>query len=108
MLPRNQRLTRQADIVAVLRGGKRYRSEAVQVYVKSSQDSRLACVVGKKVSPLATVRHRYQRWLRVIGREIVAQSPQADIVVVAQPAIKKYQDLKTLRQEVLGNKKFTP
>lgn len=104
MLPTKHRLKSQADILAVLRSGRQYRAKAVKVSIKPASDqavSRVACVVGKTVSPLATIRHHYQRWLRVIAAEVIKSRPDVvDIVFVAQKAITEYKDLESLRQDI--------
>ncbi|MBI3256097.1 MAG: ribonuclease P protein component [Candidatus Andersenbacteria bacterium] len=102
MLSGKHRLRKSADILAVLRTGRKFRLKGLKVCIKPSPQqpvSRAACVVGKTVSPLSVRRHRYQRWLRVLAREIITSQPDVvDIVMVAQAGIEDYQDLASLRQ----------
>lgn len=102
MLSSKHRLRKNTDILAVLRTGRQFRLKGLKVYIKSAPDqgfSRVACVVGKKVSPLATRRHSYQRLLRVLAKEVMSSRQQSvDIVFVAQPDIEIYANLSSLRE----------
>lgn len=110
MLSQKHRLRRNADILAVLRTGKQVRLKGLKVFLKQvppAQPSRVACVVGKSVSSLATQRHRYQRWLRVLAREYVTGRPNGvDVVLVALPEIRTYPKLDSLRRVVSSSVSF--
>jgi len=101
MLPRALRLTRSSDIQDTVSSGRRFSTPYTRVYFRYSNlgQPRVACVVGKKVDQLATNRHKYQRWLREIIKDLLPALPPLDIVLVGQPSLKNqnitYQDLKS-------------
>lgn len=91
MLPRPHRLRITTDIKEVVRLGEVIPTSWVRLHLLPrpvGMPSRVACVVGKKVHVLATVRHHYQRWLRELARTLIPVLPRPyDIVLVAQPSI---------------------
>ncbi len=105
MVKQAHRLGRSQDIQRVLKTGRRQKTSHVSVYRTSSpaEVSRFTCIVGKKVSPSAVVRHKIQRWLREVGRELIrtAATP-TDIVIVAYPSITDTKSLADLKKSVLG------
>ncbi|MBI3420655.1 MAG: ribonuclease P protein component [Candidatus Sungbacteria bacterium] len=98
MLATRSRLSRQEDILAVLRGGRIYKSSVAKIYIKGSSSpaiSRACVIVGKTVSKKAVIRHRYQRQLRQVAKKIITKSTNPiDVVIIAAPAIT---GVKTLR-----------
>lgn len=104
MLPAKHRLRHEVDILKVLRHGQRQDHQAATIYTSKSDQtlSRAACIVGKKVSPSAVVRHRYQRWLRELAAEMMKTSQKpVDVVLVAKPAILQSKSLADLKQAIL-------
>lgn len=101
MLPRKQRLARSADIQHVLRRGRCFQVPGMRICVApGATQSRVACIVSKKVSRLAVRRHRYQRWLRSLAKELLAGplvGKQYDMVLVATPQIKQWHTLADLQ-----------
>ena len=91
MLATRSRLSRQEDILAVLRGGRIYKTSVAKIYIKASEGgttSRACVIVGKTVSKKAVTRHRYQRQLRQVAKKIITKSKgPVDVVIVATPAI---------------------
>ncbi len=106
MLPKRMRLRRSIDILNVMRSGKLLSTGTIRLYLKPSSHAttRSACVVGKKVSRLATKRHHYQRWLRVIAQETAHLLPNTyDMVLVAQPRIVNIKSLDELRLSIMSH-----
>lgn len=104
MLKQAHRLGRSQDIQRVLKTGRRQKSGHVAIYKSPSSAavSRFTCIVGKKVSPSSVARHKIQRWLREIGRELLnRQTTPMDIVVVAHPGITKVESLADLKKTLL-------
>jgi ribonuclease P protein component len=91
VLPTTQRLRQSAAIERVVKTGALMRTPYVLLYrspAPGQPTSRVACIVSKRVSKSAVVRHRYQRWLRQYARHVVAQKgPVFDIVLVARPSL---------------------
>lgn len=93
MLSPRARLRRSQDIQTTIKHGRSLRTPYVHMYFQSqpnAQNIRLACVVSKRVSASAVVRHRYQRLLRAAARQLLPQLEarwQGDIVLVALPSI---------------------
>ena len=93
MLSPQARLRRSQDIVATIKHGRVVRTPYVQIYACQQPDStkvRLACVVSKRVSASAVVRHRYQRLLRAAARQLIPDLQsrwQGNIVLIALPTI---------------------
>lgn len=90
MLPRPLRLRRRKDVKRVMHTGRRIRTQYAIIYVTrvSVPQSRIACVVGRRVHSSAVRRHRIQRWLREIARSTIADmSTPYDMVWVALPGI---------------------
>ncbi len=103
MLPRRARLRRSVDITAVVRQGRRINAPGVRVYWRPGEavTSRIACVVGTRVHKSSVVRHRYQRWLRVVAQEAGSVFPvPSDVVWVAAPAILRCESLAAVREQV--------
>lgn len=102
MLAKQARLRTNREISEVVRRGRRLTSPYVRLYAvrrPAGKVSRVACVVGKRVSASAVVRHRYQRWLRVLARDWVqgrASGTAYDMVWVAQPAMANVKQLAEL------------
>lgn len=91
MLPRGHRLAATTEIQAVVRSQQCITTPWVRLCYKTNSTqsaTRFACVVGKKVHRLATVRHRHQRWLREVAQALIVVFPTPhDVVIVAQPSI---------------------
>jgi ribonuclease P protein component len=86
--PKSERLTRQKDIEACLREGKRYRHPLMTLYVRWREGSgrRVAFSVGRKVAKKATQRNRIKRWLREAYRtKRWAMKEGVDLFIIAQP-----------------------
>jgi ribonuclease P protein component len=104
MLPRRRRLHRQEDIIRVVRTGQKIITPYVIIhYLPADKASRIACVVGKKVSLSAVARHRYQRWLREIVKAAIPSSDSRayDMVWVGRPTLVNVDKLGTLKDSVL-------
>lgn len=107
MLPTRARLRRAEDIRNTLRLGQRATIKGIRLYARPNPAelaSRVACVVGRSVDRSAVVRHRYQRWLRVLAAEALATTLQRrayDVVLVALPGIKSYERLQQVRDALL-------
>jgi ribonuclease P protein component len=113
MLPRSARLRRSREIQRVVHEGRVFVTTYLKVYRAPSlaPDTRVACVVGKTVHRSAVARHRYQRWLRALARELLSETVLAspyDMVWVARPSIAAASlhavraDLESHRAEILG------
>jgi len=107
MLPKRHRLTRSEEIRTVLRSGFCVSVPGVRMCALKAvaRPGRMSVIVGKKVDRRATVRHRYQRRLRELGREAVLATEKLahyDMVWVALPPITKYRELPELRVVVVG------
>lgn len=97
------RIRHKDEVLAVLRGGRKIRTPYALIYVRPARESRMACVVGKKVHALAVGRHRLQRQLRESVRQAIPSlSASYDIVVVALPAAAKLESYTVLRQAVIS------
>ena len=103
MLPASHRLRSAREIKEVLTSGRWYRSEFFHIcrhtFSSNTDPVKAACVVGKKVSLSAVVRHKYQRWLReAVFNEIIKPKllNGSKLVLVAQPSIKKVTSLTEL------------
>ena len=72
------------------------------VYVGRSDTPRATCIVGKRVYKAATARHRLQRQLREVARNVLSQSSTPhDIVIVARPEAAGVTKLSQLREGIL-------
>ncbi len=104
MLPRRLRLTKNADILKIMRQGNKITTPYVWLYLlqrTNNESSRAACVVGKKVHQLAVRRHRYQRWLRQLAdTHIKRLSTAYDMVWVARPEITEVKELSKLQESL--------
>ena len=91
MLPRSNRLTRSADIQQVLRQGTCLGSPQLRVCAQAQPapvTSRIACVVGKKVSKSAVKRNRLKRQIREAVRLLLKEGRVSSgnmIVLMAKP-----------------------
>lgn len=107
MIPRDKRLSRQQDIVRVVRLGKKIITPYIIIHaVPAAPDqagSRVACVVGKKVNALAVKRHKYQRWVRSLAAQTIPGLSSAyDMVWVARPTINEATSLADVKQSLQG------
>jgi ribonuclease P protein component len=107
MLPRHLRLTKNADILRIMRQGKKISTPYVWIYFLKRDDkkpSRAASVVSKKVHKLAVKRHRYQRWLRQLSKAHISRLPLAhDMVWVARPKITEVKKITELQSSLQGH-----
>ena len=104
MLPRPHRLHRQDDIIRVVRTGQKIITPYVIIhYLRTTTPSRIACVVGKKVSPSAVIRHRYQRYLRAIAATIYPSlsANTYDMVWVGRPSLTQVAKSTVLKDSLL-------
>jgi len=90
MLPRKNRLKKDNDFKRLFRTGALVRGNILDLRQADSSalNSRLAIVVGKKVSPKATVRNRIRRQTSSAA-EIFFDRLQSrrDILIIAKPLI---------------------
>ena len=106
MLPQPHRLPRTADIERVVRSGRVLALPELRIHYQANQQPghRIACVVGKRVSPQATVRHRWQRRLRSVAAEYITRQtsagPHYDMVWVAQPGLAQVQSFSEVEREL--------
>jgi len=104
-LPKTQRLTRAADVRAVIQQGKRRRTDHLDLFTRPSPvgSSRLAVVVPRHRHS-AVRRNRLRRRLREIGRRDVLRflAEPLDLAVRARPAAYRA-DFETLRREFVGS-----
>lgn len=87
-----------------MRAGRRVETPCLRLYVAPTSPGvkpAVACIVGKRVHRHATVRHRYQRLMRVAARAVIAHlaSPR-DMVWVAKPEIITVKKLSELEQSL--------
>jgi len=104
MLPRKLRLTKCRDVVATIRQGAHLTTPYAHIHYRRSNNlhARVACIVSKKVSPLAVQRHKYQRWLRESARAAINnQSASCDMVWMAKPKITKLKNLKEFKASLM-------
>jgi len=86
MLARKNRLTASSDIQQVVVHGARVRTNNLSIYSAPNavNNTRFACVAGKKVHASAVVRHSIQRKIRAACASITTSFTSSyDIVVVA-------------------------
>ena len=91
MLPKENRLKRDKDFQRVFKGGKgAYGSFCGAKFAKNNlKHSRIAVVVGTKVSKSAVVRNRLRRQIREVVRLRMAKiAPGYDLVIVVKPEAK--------------------
>lgn len=104
MLPRRLRLTKNTDILKVMRQGNKISTPYVWLYLlprNDDQSSRAACVVSKKVHQSAVKRHHYQRWLRQLSGTYISRLPAAyDMVWVARPKIIEVNEISKLQNSL--------
>lgn len=84
--------------------GRRIETPFVRMHIAAATTSHrpeIACIVGKRVHRHATIRHRYQRLMRVAARTVIARfnSPH-DMVWVAKPEITTVKKLPELEQSL--------
>lgn len=104
MLPRKFRLTKSRDIIATTRQGLHLTTPYARIHYREggSLHTRVACIVSKKVSPLAVQRHKYQRWLRESARAVInKQDASCDMVWLARPEITKLKNLKEFKASLM-------
>lgn len=106
MLSRPYRLSQAKDIQATLRQGYCAHLPPIKVCFRRTNNaqSRITCIVGRRVDHSSVVRHRYQRYLRELARDVISEHPSlsCDIVLIAQPSIKDYQTKNQIKTEVWG------
>lgn len=102
MLPAAFRLRRSDTIATVVRTGIHFTTPYVRIHAlvdPQSLNSRIACVVGRKVHSSSVQRHRYQRWLREGAAELLPHLKKAyDIVLVARSSITAVSSLAQLQE----------
>lgn len=88
-LTRTARLRRRREFLEVQHRGRRVFSGELLVLALDSgrTRARIGITVSSKVGN-AVERNRVKRWIRVIWRELSADLPPLDLVVVARPAAK--------------------
>lgn len=90
MVQRGARLADAQEIKATIRTGRHLNTPYLHIYITQTDkpQSRVACIVSKKVAKLAVHRHRYQRMMRHAASEIIADLPQTvDMVWIAKGSI---------------------
>ena len=106
MLSRLYRLSRAKDIQATLRQGRCAHLPPIKICFRRTNNAqpRITCIVGRHVDRSSVVRHRYQRYLREIARDLISEHPNlsCDIVLIAQPLIRDYQTKNQIKTEVWG------
>jgi ribonuclease P protein component len=104
-LPRSSRLTRAADIRAVMTQGKRRRTDHLDLFTRPSPVgcSRLAVIVPRHRHS-AVRRNLLRRRIREISRRQVlpALNSFTDVAVRARPAAYEA-SFETLRREIVGS-----
>lgn len=94
------RLRASADIISTLKGGLSTRLPYCVIYVLQkdrAQVSRYTCIVGKKVSSSAVVRHAVQRRLRsAMSRIVLSRQHGIDMVIVAKSSVVLSMDFESL------------
>ncbi len=104
-LPRTSRLTRAADIRAVMTQGKRRRTDHLDLFTRPSPVgcSRLAVIVPRH-RHTAVHRNRLRRRIREISRRQVLPvlASFTDVAVRARPAAYEA-SFETLRREIVGS-----
>lgn len=104
-LPRSHRLTRAAELRAVITQGKRRRTDHLDLFTRTSPVgfSRLAVIVPRYRSS-AVSRNRLRRRLRELGRREVLPhlAEPTDVAVRARPAAYAA-EFETLRREFVGS-----
>jgi ribonuclease P protein component len=91
MLKRTARLRSAEDYALAYRKGRRVRALGFTCLIVPGQgDFRVGVVASKKVSPKATVRNRYRRWVYAALRENKAKLPARGyhLVFTVSPNIK--------------------
>ena len=85
-LPKAARLRRRREFLAVQERGTRLYAGEVLVLVKGAgaDQARIGITVSSKVAN-AVERNRVKRWMREAFREIRAELPPVDLVVIARP-----------------------
>jgi ribonuclease P protein component len=84
-LPKAARLRRRREFLAVQeRGARLYAGEVLVLFQGASADrARIGITVSSKVAN-AVERNRVKRWVREAFREIQAELPPVDLVVIAR------------------------
>lgn len=110
MLPKENRLKRDKDFQKVFKGGAgAYGSFCGAKFSPNGRkSSRIAVVVGTKVSKSAVVRNRIRRQIREVVRLNLAKiRPGYDLVIIAKPEAKG-RTQRELEQATLKLIKKTP
>jgi ribonuclease P protein component len=86
-LPKAARLRRRREFLEVQQRGRRIHSGDVLVLMRDSgvPRARIGITVSSKIGN-AVERNRVKRWVREAWREIQADLPAVDLVVIARPA----------------------
>jgi ribonuclease P protein component len=104
MLARFFRLHRRQDIEQAVRYGTRVVTPYIAVYWRTSiaaAQPRIACIAGKRVHASAVRRHRAQRLLRALAKEIIPRLQSGvDMVWVGQPNLATVEGLDQLRASI--------
>lgn len=92
MMKPDNRLRASADIMRVLKSGRKARFFGFSLYVapvlESGAGLRIACIVGKKVHASSVVRHAIQRRVRAAAaRSIHALPTGYDVVIVVHDGV---------------------
>jgi len=90
MLPRNYRLSRQQDLLPVLRRGERHELPPLRLFLKDNggSQSRFGFLLKEKVLPGAVSRNRWKRLMRDIikvNRKKVAIGQDVIIMLTSKP-----------------------
>lgn len=87
-LSRKNRLRTNADIIAVMRQGKRTSDQGIKAYFKKNSKGalwRAAVIIPKKTAKPATVRNRLKRQTSEIIKKFASEWKEAyDVVIVFQ------------------------
>jgi len=84
MLPQALRLRRSADIVSVLRRGRKVARPTLVLYARASGHPRFGVIVSRQVGG-AVQRNQVKRRLRHCAYDLIDQSHPMDVVVRALP-----------------------
>ena len=90
MLPRNYRLSRQQDLLPVLRKGERYELSPLRLFLKDNggTQSRFGFLLKEKVLPGAVSRNRWKRLMRNIiwtNRKKIAIGQDVIVMLASKP-----------------------
>ena len=90
MLPKKNRLKKRRDFESVFRKGKGFRENFL--FLKKNKNNlhqtRFGFIVGKRVSPKATVRNKIRRRLSSLVQKRLAKIKNGfDVILIAQPGL---------------------